>query len=228
MKWLERFTFVMKSSVTALRERIEDPERMLHQLVCDMEEELEIVRESVAASIADEIQIAKQIDAARSEAQKWMERAEAALKRGDEAGAKSALDQRIKAEERVDTLAAGYEKQKSQVEKLQASYRDLEDKIRQARHKRTLLVARLTRAQSSDRINRALDRAAGESAFAEFSRLERKVDRAEAMSDAYDRLDGKDPAAEELAAQFDAEERRRRLEAEFEELRRRTAAGTGA
>lgn len=222
MAWFESFTFVMRSSITALREKIEDPERMLHQLVCDMEEELEAVRTSVAAAIADEIQISKQIDAARQEAEQWSTRATAAMQRRDEAGARAALDHRMRAEDRLGTLEAGYEKQRTQVEKLQASYRDLEDKIRQARHKRTLLVARLSHAHSSDRINRALDQACGHSAFAEFSRLERKVERAEAMSEAYDRLDGRDPEAEELAAKFDAEDRRRQLQEEFEELRRRT------
>ena len=44
MKWLENFTLVMRSSVTTLRDKIEDPERMLHQLIVDMEEELESVR----------------------------------------------------------------------------------------------------------------------------------------------------------------------------------------
>jgi phage shock protein A len=38
MGWLTNFKLVMKSSVTALRERIEDPERMFHQLIIDMEE----------------------------------------------------------------------------------------------------------------------------------------------------------------------------------------------
>lgn len=224
MKWLESFTFVMKSSVTALREKIEDPERMLHQLICDMEEELDAVRESVASAIADEIQLSKQVEQAREDADQWMERATSAMQRGDETGAKSALDQKLRAEERIATLEEGYEKQQSQVEKLQSSYRDLEDKIRQARHKRTLLVARLTRAHSSDRINRALDRAVGDSAFAEFSRLERKVERAEAMSEAYDRLEGRDPKAEELARQFEVEERKRKLEEEFESLKRQTVS----
>lgn len=220
MNWLDRFTLVMKTSVTALREKIEDPERMLFQLVCDMEEELEVVRESVAAAIVDEIQVSKQVEQARDEADKWMERAAAAMQRDDEAGAKSALDQKLRAEERIATLEEGYEKQRTQVQKLQASYRDLEDKIREARYKRTLLVARLARAQSADRINRALDHAGCDSAFAEFNRLERRVERAEAMSDAYDRLEGRDPKAEELAAQFDADERRRRVQEAFEQLKR--------
>lgn len=227
MKWLDRFTLVMKSSVTTLREKIEDPERMLHQLICDMEEELEAVRASVAAAIADEIQLGKEVERAREETDKWTERAEAAMKREDESAARSALDQKLRGEERIETLQNSYDTQQRQVAKLQKSYRDLEDKIRQARHKRTLLVARLSRADSARKINQALDRAEGTSAFAEFSRLERRVDRAEAMSEAYDRLEGRDPDAEELAERFEADERQERLQREFDELKRRVT-GQGA
>jgi phage shock protein A len=222
MAWLDQFTFLMRTSITSLRERIEDPERMLHQLVCDMEEELCSVRASVAAAIADEIQLGKDVEQVRSECDTWLDRAGAALKRGDETGSKSALEQKLRAQERMATLEAAYETQRAQVEKLQASYRDLEDKIRQARHKKTLLVARLARAESSRRINDALDKAEGSSAFAEFGRLERRVERAEAMSDAYDRLEGIDPQAKELEARFAAEERKNELEREFEALKAKT------
>ena len=223
MKWLDSFTFVMKSSITTLREKIEDPERMLHQLICDMEEELVTVREAVAAAIADEIQLSKQVDKARKEVTLWLDRAQAAIQRNDEASAKDALDQKLRCEERVGTLERGYESQSVQVQKLQTSYRELEDRIQQARHKRTLLVARLARAESTERISRAIDQAGSNSAFAQFSRLEERVDRAEAMSEARDRLDGRDPAAEELAARFEAEERRAKLQSEFESLKRQLA-----
>lgn len=223
MKLIDRFTLVMKTSITSLREKIEDPERMLHQLICDMEEELAAVRESVAAAVADEIQLSKQIETARGEIDTWFSRAQSAIQRGDESGAKDALDQKLRCEERVATLEGGYETQRVQVEKLQASYRELEDRIRQARHKRTLLVARLARAESSDRINNALDHAGSSSAFAEFSRLEERVDRAEAMSEARDRLDGRDPDAEELAARFAADERRDRLQSELDALKQQLA-----
>jgi phage shock protein A len=222
MKWLDSFTFVMKSSITTLREKIEDPERMLHQLICDMEEELVTVRESVAAAIADEIQLSKQVDKANEEVKLWLERAQAAIQRDDESAAKDALDQKLRCEERVATLETGYEAQSVQVQKLQTAYRE-EDRIQQARHKRTLLVARLARAESTDRINNAIDRAGSSSAFAQFSRLEERVDRAEAMSEAHDRLDGRDPAAEELAARFEADERRAKLQSEFEALKQQLA-----
>jgi len=223
MAWLDSFTFVMRSSITALREKVEDPERMLHQLICDMDEELCAVRASVAETIADEIQLSKQVEQTRKEADQWAGRAETAMQRGDESAARSAIEQKLKLEERVATLQESYEAQQAQTVKLQAAYRDLEDKIRQARHKRTILVARLARAESSSRINDVLDRCGGSSAFAEFNRLERKVERAEAVSDAYDRLEGRDPDAEALAAKFAADERRRQLDVEFEALKQRVA-----
>ncbi|MBI1310636.1 PspA/IM30 family protein [bacterium] len=224
MKLIDRFTLVMKTSISSLREKIEDPERMLHQLICDMEEELAAVRESVAAAVADEIQLSKQIETARGEIDTWLRRAHSAIQRGNESAAKDALDQKLRCEERVATLETGYETQRVQVERLQTSYRELEDRIRQARHKRTLLVARLARAESSERINKALDHAGSSSAFAEFSRLEERVDRAEALSEARDRLDGRDPDAEELAGRFAADERRDRLQSEFESLKQQLAA----
>lgn len=221
MAWLERFTLVMRSSITTLREKIEDPERMLHQLICDMEEELGTVRHGVAEAIADEIQLRKRAEAAAAEAEEWGERAAAALGRGDERTARAALEQKVLAEQRGESLAEEHLKQREQTAKLQSAVRDLEEKIRQARQKRTLLLARLTRAESSRRIHAALDQACSTSAFAEFSRLEQRVERSEAMSEAYDRLEGRDPDAAELERKFEEDERRDRVQREFEELRRR-------
>jgi hypothetical protein len=44
------------------------------------------------------------------------------------------------------------------------------------------------------------------SAFAQFSRLEGIVDRQKALCEAWDRMDGKDPAAEELQERFEIDD----------------------
>lgn len=220
MGWMDRFTLVMRSSITVLREKVEDPERMLHQLVIDMEEELEVVRRGVAEAIADEILLRKRSEAAAKEAEQWLQRATSAVQRKDEKNAKAALEQKSLAAQRATELKEQFEKQRDATEKLRRSVQDLEEKIRQARQRKTLLLARMTRAESSQRINSALDRADGCSAFAEFSRLESRVDRAEARAEAYDRLDGRDPDAEELERQFKERDRKEQLNKEFEELKR--------
>ena len=92
MKWFNSFTLVMRSSVTSFWEKVQDPERMLHQLLIDMEEEADRVRHSVAGAIADEIQLGRDVEAARAEADQWFGRAKSVLARGDEANAQAVLE----------------------------------------------------------------------------------------------------------------------------------------
>lgn len=219
MKWLNEFSLVMRSNVTTLREKIEDPERMLHQLLIDMEEELDHVRSSVAEAIADKIQLRKRHEREQQSVETWMERASAAMQRGDESTAKAALEQKLSAQERAEQYGTDHMRQKTEVEKLQRSVHDLEDKIRQAKHKKTLLTARMARASSTQKINHALERTHSKSAFAQFNRLEEKVDREEAMTQAWDRMDGKDPDADELARKFEKQERDQKLTDELERLK---------
>ncbi|HUG69306.1 MAG TPA: PspA/IM30 family protein [Pirellulaceae bacterium] len=221
MSWLNTFSFVMRANITTLRERFSDPERMLHQLIIDMEQELGRVRESVAGAIADQIQLERKVKKTQEEIDHWSERATSVLQRGDESSAKLALEQKLMCQQRGDTLTTELAKQREQTDKLRSAVQDLEDKIRQARQKQTLLLARLTRAESSSRINQALDRVQNKSAFAEFRRLEERVEREEAMSEAYDRLEGRDPATEELERQFEESDRKERLEKELEALKSR-------
>lgn len=221
MKWLETFSLVMRSSITSLRDTIEDPERLLNQMIIDMDEELLHVRQSVATAIADEILLRNKSRSAADEAEEWDKRAVSALSRGDEQGAKSALEQKLGAEQRAAELTAEHNKQRTQTARLQDVVRDLEDKIRQARQKRTLLLARLVRADSTQRINAALERTESTSAFAQFNRLEQRVERAEALSEAWDRMEGRDPDSRELERKFAEIERKQNIERQLEDLKNR-------
>ncbi len=227
MPWIESFKLIMKSNITALQEMVMDPEKMVHQLIIDMDEELVHVRRSVGNAITDEILLRKKVEKTREDAELWANRAASAIKRGDESSAKSALERKIMAEERMDTLDSEYKKQKGQTVILQRSIADLEDKIRQARQKQTLLLARLARADSNQKINSALNQSSGNSAFAHFRALEDRVDRAEAMSEAYDRLDGIDPDAAELEQQFEERERHEKIAKEYDVLKKSLSKDNG-
>ena len=219
MSWLNQFTLVMRSSVTSLRETVENPERMLHQLIIDMEDELDRVRRSVAEAVADEIQMRKRAERERVEANNWSDRAVSAMKRGSEDIARQALEMKMAASERCERLTGEHLKQQGEVAKLQSAVRDLEDKIRQAKQKKTVLSARLARATSTQKINEALERTNNQSAFAQFRRFEEKVERQEALGEAWERMDGKDPDAAELERQMEAMERKDRVAEELAKLK---------
>ena len=171
-----------------------------------------------AEAMADEIQLRKRVDAARQEAAQWLTRAKSAIDRKDESSAEAALKQKLFATERADTLTQEHERQQQQTRKLRDSVRDLEEKIRLARQRETLLLARLTRADSSRRINAALDRTHGKTVLAEFNRLETRVERAEALADAYELLDGHDPEVADLERQFNEQQRTEKVRQELESL----------
>jgi len=221
MMWFSNFSLVIRSNITSLCERFENPERMLDQLIIDMEEDLERVRANVAGVIADEIQLGRKVENARAEAAQWEERAVAALQRHDETAARAATEQKVLAGQRADTMNTEFDKHKVETARLHRAVRDLERQIRQARHKRSLLVARLARVESTRKINEVMKQADGGGALAQFGRLEQRVERAEALEQAYVRLEDRDPAAEDLAAQFAEREQRERVQKEFEELKRR-------
>ena len=225
MQWLQTFSLVVRSNVASLTERFENPERVLHQLILDMEDELERVRSSVAGVLADEIQLGKQVEKAREEVRQWQERAEKAIKRRDEVQAKQAIEQKVLADQRAAQLEKEHAKQKEETAKLHRALHDLEHKIRQARHKRSLLAARIARADSSRTVNSILKRTDTPSALAQFQRLEERVERAEAMEQAYDRLGDRAPEAHDLEQQFEERDRQEQLQREFDELKRRLGEG---
>jgi phage shock protein A len=219
MAWLSQFTLLMRSSLTSIREQIEDPERMLHQLLIDMQAELDSVRASVAEAVADEILMRKRLERERDEMNKWQERAAVALKRRDDATARTAMEQKVASSNRLQQYEAEHGKQVAEVEKLKSAVRDLEDKIRQAQHKKTLLVARYANAKSTSKIQAAIDRTDSRSAFAQFQRLEDRIDRQEAKIQAWDELDGTKLPSSDIEKEFLEAEQKARIEAELAELR---------
>jgi len=220
MAWLSQFTLMMRSSVTALREQIEDPERMLHQLIIDMQSELDSVRSSVADAVADEILMRKRLEREQSEESKWLERANTAMRRGDEKTARTALEQRMAATQRLELYTVEHNKQVLEVNKLKESVRDLEDKIRQAQHKKTLLVARLARARSTTKIHAAMDRTDSQSAFSQFQKLEDRVDRQEAKIQAWSEMDGDSIPESSIERDFAKQELQSRIDVELAAMKR--------
>ncbi|TWT74309.1 PspA/IM30 family protein [Allorhodopirellula solitaria] len=221
MKWFSQFSLIMRSNVTSLCESVENPERMLHQLILDMQDELARVKRSVAEAIADEIMMRKTVEREQAEVQVWSDRAAAAVKRSDDESAKAAIKQQMAAKNRADQYAREHAAQALEVHKLQDSVRSLEDKIRQAKQKKTLLSAKLARASSTNKINSVIDRADSQSAFAQFNRLQERVDREEAVSEAWQRLDGEQSECDDLQRRFEQEEQEQQLSDELESLKAR-------
>lgn len=191
MQWLDTFTLVMRTQTATLRERVENPRHLVHQLILDMEEELEVARQRVAAAVADELLLGREVENQAAKADSYMAQATEALKLGDESSAKAALARKRETEERRITLKEVYETQKEQARKLREAFLDLEQKIKQARRKQRILLAKLAISQLSDHLDEygteadELDQSLSEAhrqeqLEREFEELKRRMENAEA------------------------------------------------
>jgi phage shock protein A len=185
---LERIRTVLKANINALISKAENPEKMLNQLIIDMNEQLVEAKRQVAMSIADEKKLERQLLENKGQAEEWERKAMLAVKAGKDDLAKEALVRR----QEYDGYAAGFQKewdaQHSAVEQLKDALRQLQTKIEEASRKKNLLVARAKRAEAQKQIQQTMGSLSATSSFDTFDRMAQKVDQIEAEADAMKEL----------------------------------------
>lgn len=193
----ERIIMVLKSNLNAIVSAAEDPEKILEQLIFDMQEDLVQLRQAVAHAIAA-LKIQEQkYNQSTAQAQEWESRAMLAIQKGDDDLAKEALSRKKTHVESANTLKAGLQLQTVQVELLKKNLTAIEGKITEAKTKKELLKVRLQTSKSQEKLNNILGSVNTNSAEATFVRMEEKVLKAEALVGATAELN-----ADELASKF--------------------------
>jgi phage shock protein A len=179
-----RLAQLIKSNLNDLISRSEDPEKMLNQVVLEMSNQLIEAKKQVAASIADEKRLQKQLEQELGNAQEWERKAMLALRAGNEPLAKEALARKREHDELAATYKDQWTKQSTAVEQLKKALRLLNDKIEEAKRKKNVLIARKKRAEAQRSIQDTMSGLRDQSAFETFDRMAAKVDQMEAEAEA--------------------------------------------
>jgi len=190
MGLFDRISRLFRANVNDLVSKAEDPEKILEQAVIDMQEDLVKLRQAVARVIAEQKRSEQQYNQNQEEANKWQQRAQLALSKGDETLARDAL---VRKKTHTDTAAifkTQLEQQTTQVETLKRSLVSLESKIQEAKTKKTMLQARSQAAKATEQLQNTLGNMSTGSTTSAFERMENKVLQAEARSQAAGELAG--------------------------------------
>jgi len=223
MGLFDRLSRLFRSNLTDLVNKAEDPVKILEQSLLDMQEELVKLRQAVAMAIASQKRLQNKADQAQDQSKKWYERAELALRKGDENLAKEALIQRKTFEQSYISLNSQFQSQDGQVEKLKRCLVAIERKIAEAKTKKDMLKARAQAAKAQKNLQTAVGEIGINSASAAFERMEEKVEELEASSQAASELAGSD-----LESKFATLEGNADIEDELNELRRNLKYGVEA
>src|SRR5260370_12465040 len=145
---LDRVSTLLRANINDLVDRAEDPEKVVKQLIIDMNNQLLQVKTQVAASIADEKLLYQRYQDNAEKANDWQQRAELAVEKGQDDMAREALSRRNSFHQTADGFKEQYDQQATQVEPLRTALHQLEAKIQDASTKEALLLARARRAKA--------------------------------------------------------------------------------
>lgn len=189
MGLFSRLAQLIKSNLNDVISNAEDPEKMLNQVVLDMQTQLNEPKKQVASSIADEKRLQKQYEQELANAAEWERRAMMAVRAGDDTLAKEALTRKKEHDALAATFQDQWQKQKAAVDQLKRALRMLNDKIEEAKRKKNVLIARKKRAEAQKSIQETMSGLKDQSAFATFDRMEAKIVQQESEAEAGAELD---------------------------------------
>jgi phage shock protein A len=184
MGLLERVSTLIRANLNDMVDRAEDPEKMIKQVIVDMENQYLQVKTQVAVSIADQHMLEKKFRENDDAGKDWMRKAELAVDKTQDDLARAALDRFQTSQRLAQSYREQVDDQKLQVETLKGALVKLEQKLEEAKSKRDMLLARHRRSVALGKAARAQSALGDNSKSAAFDRLKDRVHHTEAVASA--------------------------------------------
>jgi len=192
MAIFERIADILKANINDLIDKAEDPEKMVKQLIIEMEEQVEEATRSLGQAMGSQKVAAKELSDAMAAAADWNDKAKLALKAGNEQLAKKALDAKVGIDTQIAGLQESYDGMTAQVDKLKEQVDQLRLKLNEARSRQNVLIARSKVADAMTQAATSVKGISVDSAFAKLDAMERKVAEQEGTAEAFTELNAAD------------------------------------
>jgi len=184
MALLERVTTLIRANLNDLIDQAEDPEKMLKQVILDMQNQLMQVKTQVAIAIADQHLMEQRRKENLDNATDWRRKAELAVDKQQDDLARAALEREMSCRRIAERFEQQIADQAAQVENLKSALHKLEQKLAEAQSRAEILVAQQRRARAVSKASQASSAANDTSQAAAFERMKDKVQFSEAVSQA--------------------------------------------
>jgi phage shock protein A len=219
MALLERVATLVRANLNDLIDKAEHPEKMIKQVILDMQNQLLQVKTQVAIAIADQHLLEKRQKENEDKIAEWMRKAELSVDKNQDDLARASLQRVESYRELSESFAQQVTDQRAQVENLKSALRQLEQKLAEAQAKADLLIAQHRRARAVGKASDARLAIGDGSKTAAFDRMKRKVAHSEAVSHAKSEI-----AAEDIENRLAALEKEDKIEKLLEELKTKRGA----
>lgn len=202
MAILDRMSRLVRANINDLLDRAEDPEKMIDQIIRDMQTNITDARRQVATMIAQEKELEADLKESRELSQEWAIKAKRAVDAGKDDLAREALRRKRDGDENLAVYEQQHQVQTQTVAKLKQQLSALESKYQNTLSQRDALIARQKRAVATKNVVSQSSAAvstlgSGLDAGSELDRMEAKIRSTESEAAAYQELE-----SESMDAQF--------------------------
>ncbi|HHX56891.1 MAG TPA: PspA/IM30 family protein [Clostridiales bacterium] len=187
-----RLSDLLKANVNDLVDRAEDPEKMVKQIILDMQKELGTSTQALGKAVASERMAEKQYKNAVTLSKNWEDKAKIALNAGDTELAKRALANKVKVDEDVVNYKEMYETISNQTDAIREQVELLKSKLEEAKSRQAMLIARSQMADTQKNLAKSLGGMDSSSSFDKMNKMEDKIVRKEAEAQAFAEIAGSD------------------------------------
>ncbi len=215
-----RLSDLLKSNINDLIDKAEDPEKMVKQIIIDMQKELNNSTQALGKAMAAERTAKNQYDAAAAKSADWEAKAKSALSAGDEELAKKALANKVKADKNTQQYKEMYDTISEQTETIRTQVEVLKSKLQEAKSRQAMLIARSQMADTQKNLAKASGGFDSNSASEKFDRMEEKIMQKEAEAQAFSEIAAENNMAnDDTAEQFEKIETDSKVNSELERLK---------
>jgi phage shock protein A len=184
-----RISDIFKANINDLLDKSEDPEKMIKQMVIEMEEAVNKATTAVGSAIANEKMLEKQHEEKRKLVGDWQQRAVKAVNAGRDDLARQALEKKNMFDKAATDLEGPLAEAKTTAVTMRSQLDQLKVKLDEARVRQGTLIARHQAAKAKKQISSSLA-GIGDGAFANFDKYEQRVLKAESEAEAMSQLAG--------------------------------------
>ena len=202
---LTRIINLFRATTSDLLDKAEDPEKMIKQMISDLEAQKKKAKEQMTEALALQKRLERDTEKEHQEAEKWEQKAILAVQNEKDDLAKDALTRKNEHLRRALDFEKQLEMHQNNADSLKESYQTMEDKIDEIKRKQGLLSVKQKQAEAQEKIYKTIEGLGDTSGIMDtIERAEEKVENLQARAEAY----------QEISIESDQES----LEKKFKEL----------
>lgn len=157
MGTLSKLSRIIKANVNDMLDRVENPEKMVKQLLSELKEGLKEAELETAKARKESTRVGSKFKESQGLVAEWDEKVVLALKNSNDSLAKEALKKKKEYEQQAEAMKGTWIKQKETARDLEKGLEELQNKIREIESNKSLLFARQKQATAKKLIHETMN-----------------------------------------------------------------------